>query len=80
MSVRKLPKVIDLLSRRSNVSPSRIAREIRSDRRTVEKVLKAGMDTGIIKCERVKIGSKTYSACGLDPSFAKLYRKRGDRK
>lgn len=76
MSVKKLPKVVDLLSRKNNLSPSRIAREIRSDRRTVEKVLKAGMDTHIIKCDRVKIGNKTYSACGLDPSYAKLYRRK----
>jgi len=80
MSVGKLPKVIKLLNRKQNISPSRIAREIGSDRRTVEKVLKAGMDTGIIKCNRVKIGNKTYSACGLDPSFAKLYRKKGGQK
>ena len=48
MSVEKLPKVIKLLGVRQNISPSRIAREINSDRRTVEKVLKAGMDSGII--------------------------------
>ncbi len=48
MSVEKLPKVIKLLSVRQNISPSRITREINSDRRTVEKVLKAGMDSGII--------------------------------
>ena len=48
MSVENLPKVIKLLGGRQNISPSRIAREINSDRRTVEKVLKAGMDSGII--------------------------------
>ena len=79
MSVENLPKVIKLLDVRQNISPSRITREINSDRRTVEKVLKAGMDSGIIKCYRAKIGKKIYSACGLDPNFEKLYRKKGGK-
>lgn len=76
MSVEKMLRVIEVLSNESPVSRNRIAIATRSDRRTIEKVIRVGSEMGIIKCETVEIGARRYSSCSLDPDYIEMLRKK----
>jgi predicted transcriptional regulator len=78
MSVEKLPKVVELLRKESKASPSKIAEEIGSDRRTVEKILNVATDLGIVSCTKIEVSGRRYQACELNPAYKQIMRRRKD--
>ncbi len=76
MSVDKLPKVIQVLRKESKASPSRIATEIGSDRRTVDRILNVATNLGMIDCDKIEVSGRTYQACQLSSDFKRFLEKR----
>ena len=81
MSVKKFPQVIKFLSRNALASPSSIAKSIKSDIRTVQKILDVAEEMDMISCRRLKTSQKTYTTCDLNPDYRKfLSQKSRNRK
>ena len=76
MSVDKLPKVIQVLRKQNKASPSKIATEIGSDRRTVGRILNVATNLGMIDCDKIEISGRTYQACQLSSDYKRLLEKR----
>jgi len=76
MSVNKLPKVIQILKKEAKASPSRIAVEIGSDRRTVGRILNVASDLGMIDCDKIEISGRTYQTCQLSSEFKRFMEQR----
>ena len=73
-SIDKFPELIKLL-RKKAYSPTRIAQEIKSDKRTVNKMLEVGSKLNITSCKSIKIEDKKYRVCRLTPEFKKNLRR-----
>lgn len=69
-SIDKFPELIKLL-RKKAYSPTRIAQEIKSDKRTVNKMLNVGRKLNITACKSIKIEGRRYRVCKLNPKFKK---------
>ncbi|MDG6941431.1 MAG: hypothetical protein JRN34_00695 [Nitrososphaerota archaeon] len=78
MSVEKLPKVVELLRKESKASPSKIAEEIGSDRRTVEKILNVATDLGIVSCTKIEVSGRTYQVCELNSAYKQILERTED--
>jgi len=76
MSVEKLSKLVKILEKEGKATPNKIATEIGSDRRTIQKVLNVATDLGIAKCETLEIGGRKYSACSLTPEYQKVLKNK----
>lgn len=76
MSVEKLPKVVEVLKKETRASPSKIAAEIRSDRRTVEKILNVATDLGIVTCTKIEVSGRTFQACELNSAYKEILKRR----
>lgn len=76
MSVDKLPKVVEVLRKEIKASPSKIASEIHSDRRTVDRILNAATDLGIVDCNKLEVSGRTYQVCQLTSEFKRLLESR----
>lgn len=70
----KLPEVVKVLKKEVRASPSKIASEIGSDRRTVDKVLQAGMSLGILKCDKITMSGRVYSSYSLTPEYLSMLK------
>ena len=70
-SIDKFPELVQLL-RRKECSPTKIAREINSDKRTVNKMLEVGNKLNITVCKSLRIDKREYKACTLSPEFKKI--------
>jgi predicted transcriptional regulator len=75
MSIEKLPKVVEVLKKEAKVSPSKIAEEIGSDRRTVEKILNVATDLGIISCTKIEVSGRTFQSCELNSAYKQIMKK-----
>ncbi len=75
-SVDKLPKVVDFLRKEDRASLSKIASEIGSDRRTVDRILNVANNLGIITCDKLEISGRTYQVCQLDSEFKQLLENK----
>ena len=75
MSVEKLRKVVEILKRDEGVSPTKIASEIGSDRRTVGKILEEGTKMKMIKCNIIEISGRQYASCKLTEEYKKILEK-----
>jgi len=76
LSVKKLPEVVRILEREGRATPNKIATELGSDRRTIQKILKSASELGIAQCEILKVGGRKYSACSLTPQFQKILQNK----
>ena len=74
-SVEKIPRMLELLSRKE-CSPNNIAKKIDSDIRTVNRLLDVTTEMGIVKCESLEVEGRKYRACRLDPEYHKIYKNR----
>ena len=74
-SVDKLPAMLRLLSKKE-CSPNKIAQKIGSDVRTVDRMLSATSEIGIVGCKSFNIAGRIYRSCGLTPEFKRIYNKR----
>lgn len=70
-SIEKFPEMIYIL-KRGEASPNKLASQLHSDRRTVEKLLDAATEMNIVGCKSMKIEGRNYRACGLTPNFKKF--------
>jgi predicted transcriptional regulator len=80
MSVEKLPKVVNMLKQKETASVTKIAEEIGSDRRTVEKILNVASNLGIVKCNTLQMSGRKYQVCQLDSNYRKLLTEREPEK
>lgn len=80
MSAKKLSKIVELLEKEPNASPSRIAESIGSDRRTVDKVLNVAVELNIISCNKLEISGRLYQTCELNPDFKKILENKKEVK
>jgi len=78
MSVEKLSKVIKILEKEGSASPNKIATEVGSDRRTIQKILDIATDLGIAKCEILKVGERKFSACSLTPKYQEILKNKAE--
>ena len=78
MSIEKLSKLVKVLEKEGRVSPTRLANEVGSDRRTIKKVLKVASDLGITSCENLEIGGRKYSACSLTHDYRKIMQNKAE--
>jgi predicted regulator of amino acid metabolism with ACT domain len=79
MSVEKLSRIVELLRKETNVSPSQIAETIGSDRRTVDKVLNIAEDLNIISCRKLEVSGRIYKTCELNPDFKRILQRRSEK-
>ena len=70
-SIDKLPKLINLLKRKQ-CSPTKISKELNSDKRTVDKMLEVTNKLSITSCKSIKIEGREYRSCGITPEFRKI--------
>ena len=70
-SIEKLPRMIRIL-RRNELSPNKIAQQLNSDRRTVERMLNTAIEMQIVGCKSMRIEGRNYRVCGLTPNFKKF--------
>lgn len=80
MIVEKLQKIIEFLLEEDNVSPTQIASEIRSDRRTVNKILNTLSDIGIVEIKTIKLGLRKYASCKLTEDYKEIFKKRRNKR
>lgn len=76
-SIEKLPDMIKLLKNRE-ASPNKIAMEINADRRTVDKLLKATTEIGMVGCKSMEIEGREYRVCSLTPRFKEMLEREKD--
>lgn len=76
-SIEKLPDMIKLLKNRE-ASPNKIATEINADRRTVDKLLKATTEIGMVGCKSMEIEGREYRVCSLTPRFKEMLEREKD--
>lgn len=75
-SIEKFPKMLELL-KKERYSPTMLARKLEADKRTVDKMIKAGMKMNIIGCKSIKISGRKYTVCGLSDDYRRIrYKKR----
>lgn len=75
MSAEKLRRVVDVLKKEGSASPTRIASKIRSDRRTVSKILEEGTKMKMIRCNTIEISGRRYASCMLTQEYKKILEK-----
>jgi len=75
MSLKKLPKVIEVLKNQPS-SPSRLAAKVGSDRRTIGSVLTVASELGMVKCESIEVSGRKYAVCSLTPEYQKMLKVR----
>jgi predicted transcriptional regulator len=73
-SIDKLPELVDLL-KKEDVTPNKIAMQLKSDRRTVDRMLAITTEMNIIGCKSMEISGRNYRVCGLTPEFKKFLKE-----
>lgn len=73
-SIKKLPEMIEFL-KKEEATPNRIAKELNSDRRTVEKMLDSTTEMKIVGCRSMEISGRKYRVCGLTPEYKKILKE-----
>ena len=76
----KLVKIVNLLCKEENLSPSKISSIIKSDRRTTKKIIESGIKLGILEIDKIQIGEREYSSVNLDKNYKKLLHNNGNVK
>ena len=59
-SVERLPEVLDYIRKNRSISPNKISKKIKMDKRTVNKCLNTLIKLKLIKINKLKIGKRTY--------------------
>lgn len=72
----KLPKIVEVLRKETKASPSKLASQIHSDRRTVDRILNAATNLGIVDCNKLEVSGRTFQVCQLTPEFKRLIEAR----
>jgi hypothetical protein len=79
MSVKKLPEIVNALRKNSVMSPSLIAKTIKSDIRTVEKIIIVAEKMNMIKCKKLEMTGRTYTTCELNTDYKTFLNKRNNQ-
>lgn len=72
-TIDKFPEMIKLLKNKK-YAPTRIAKELKTDKRTVDKMIEAGKKLNILKCETVELSGKKFVGCTVSERFKKNMR------
>lgn len=73
--------MVDLLQKECQ-SPTMLAKKLNADKRTVDKMIRAGMKMNIIGCQSLKMSGREYKVCCLSNEYKRVYdkKRRGGRK
>ena len=69
----KLVKIVNLLCKEENMSPSKISSIIKSDRRTTRKIIESGIKLRILEVDEIEVSGRTYSSVNLNKNYKKLF-------
>ena len=75
MKVERLPEMIKILLEEVRISPSRLAKLMRSDLRTINKALKVLEKLTFVKYEELIISGKNYRVYFLVPKWREFFEK-----
>ncbi len=75
MIIEKLQKLIELLIKEENISVTRIASVVGSDRRTINRILKSLSKLGLVEIKVLEMGERNYSSVSLTKEYKSLYIK-----
>ena len=64
-SAKKLPKIVRMLHVEGKASPTRIAAQIGSDKRTTKELLAVAANLGLVEYNSFKVSGRTYAAYRL---------------
>ena len=75
-TAKKLPKIVRMLHVEGKATPTRIASEIGSDKRTTKEILAVAANLGLVEFNSLKVSGRTYSAYRLAPGYKKLLAEK----
>ncbi|MCK4717098.1 MAG: hypothetical protein KAT70_00405 [Thermoplasmata archaeon] len=71
-----MKKMVDLLANEGNLSPTKIAKKLHCDKRTVDNMLDTTNDLDMTVCISVDIEGRTYRSCSLTKEYKKIRKKK----
>ena len=76
MSMKKLTKIIRILQLEEKASPTRIASQIKADKRTTKQMLMAATELGLVMSNSLEMSGRTYAAYRLAPGYKRLIAEK----
>lgn len=75
-TIDKFPEMVKFLKDKK-CSPTKIAKQIEADKRTVDKMIKVGTELNILECKSLEISGKQFMTCTISADFKRLMKKEG---
>jgi len=74
-TIDKFPALVELLKNRK-YSPTKIAKELEADKRTVDKMIEVGTKLNILTCESIEVSGRKFMSCTVSENFKKISKDK----